>query len=290
MPREPRTAFVFAGGGSLGAVEVGMLEALLAAGVRADLTVGSSVGAVNALYFAADPSPDGVRRLAAVWRGVRRKEVFPVAPLRAVLALLAATPSLVDPGALRRLLERRLPLGRLEDAHIPCCVVATDLLSGREVRLTRGPTVDALLASAAIPAVFPPVLWQDQALIDGGVAANTPVSVAIDLGAERVVVLPTGTSCALEGVPSGALELAIHALNLLIARQLVVDVERFGSRVEIAVVPPLCPVKVSPHDFSQADELIQRAAKDTRQWLAAGGLARRDVPHELVPHEHGAAL
>jgi NTE family protein len=290
MAPEPRTAFVFAGGGSLGAIEVGMLEALLAGGVHADLTVGSSVGAINAVYFAADPSADGVRRLAAIWRGVRRKEIFPLAPLRGVLALVAAVPSLVDPSALRRLLERRLPRERLENARIPCCVVATDLLSGREVRLTRGPAADALLASAAIPAVFPPVLWQGRALIDGGVAANTPVSVAVALGAERLIVLPTGTSCALDGAPTGALGLAIHALNLLIARQLVVDVERFGSHVQIAVVPPLCPVKVSPYDFSQSGALIELAAQGTREWLAAGGLAGGGVPHELLPHEHRAAV
>src|SRR5437870_926045 len=95
-----RTAFVFAGGGSLGAVEVGMLKALVAHGVRADFVVGASVGAINAAYFAGDPSATGVARLEAVWRGIRRRDVFPVAPFSGLLGLFARRDSLVKPEAL----------------------------------------------------------------------------------------------------------------------------------------------------------------------------------------------
>ncbi len=96
-----RTAFVFAGGGSLGAIEVGMLRALVERGINADVVVGSSVGAINAVQFAADPTPQGVERLQRIWRTVRRQEVFPVSPLGALLRLLTQRGHLAAQTALR---------------------------------------------------------------------------------------------------------------------------------------------------------------------------------------------
>ena len=84
-----KTAFVLAGGGSLGAVEVGMLECLVAAGVRADLVVGASVGAINGAYFAAHPDSEGVQRLRAIWAGLHRRDIFPFAPFGGFLSLLS---------------------------------------------------------------------------------------------------------------------------------------------------------------------------------------------------------
>ncbi len=280
------TAFVFAGGGSLGAVEVGMLHALVERGVRPDFVVGASVGAINAVYYAGAPDAAGVERLAGVWRRLRRADAFPVSMVRGVLGFLRGSTSLVDPSALRALIARELPYARLEDARIPCRVIASNLLDGSEVVLSTGSAVDALLASAAIPGVFPPVELDGEHLIDGGISSNTPLSTAIELGARRVIVLPTGYACALTRPPSGALAVALHALTLLIARQLVVDVLRWRERREILVVPPLCPVESSPYDFSASPALIERAAKTTRAWLAAGGLERPELPHQLTPHEH----
>jgi NTE family protein len=157
--RAPRStyAFVLAGGGSLGAVEVGMLRALAAAGITPDLVVGSSVGAINGAYFASDPTRERVDRLEGIWRSLRRWDVFPLAPLATVLGLLSGRDHLVDPGSLRGILERHLSATVLEKARVPCHVVATDLWSGDAVRLSEGPAVDALLASTAIPGIFPPV-------------------------------------------------------------------------------------------------------------------------------------
>ena len=281
--RQPRTAFVFAGGGSLGAVEVGMLRALTDAGIEADFVVGSSVGAINAAYFAGDPTPHGVRRLERIWRSVSRADLFPARPVRGVLALLGSRDSMVSPTALRTLLEQHLAYRRLERAVIPCHVVATDLLTGEEVVLSSGPTVKALLASTAIPGVFPPVHLRGRHLVDGGVASNTPVASAVRLGAERIVVLPTGFSCPLERRPLDAVGVALQALNLLIARQLALDVERLRLEAELRVVPPLCPLARSPHDFSGTAELIERAARVTRDWLDGGGLEQAGVPGSLRP-------
>jgi NTE family protein len=282
------TAFVLAGGGSLGAVQVGMLRALVAAGVAPDLVVGASAGAINACYFAGDPTARGVAELERIWGSLRRRDVFPMRWLQGGLGAVGVRRHLVDVGPLRRLLAAHLPQADLARTALPCRVVATDLMSGEEVALADGSAVDAVLASAAIPGVFPPVELDGRFLIDGAIANNTPVSTAVALGARRVVVLPTGWSCALTEPPASALGMALHAVSLLISRQLRVDVERLQSRAALHVVPPLCPIAVGPHDFRLAGAWIERAAASTRQWLDAGGLERADVPAELGFHLHEA--
>lgn len=282
---ENRTALVLAGGGSFGAVQVGMLRALVAFGITPDLVVGSSVGAINGAYYAGTPTAQGVTQLEMIWRGLRRREIFPFG-WRSLLALLTHRNFVVDPGGLRRVIEERLPYRNLEQAAIPLHVVATDLLGGGSVRLSGGPAVEAVLASCAIPAAFPPVHIGERYLIDGAVASNTPISVAVELGARRVVVLPTGFACALEAPPQDAIGCALHAITLLVAHQLVMEIERHREQVEIITVPPLCPLTVSPYDFSHAGELIQRAADQTSRWLDRHGLTRQRVPDALRGHSH----
>ena len=287
MPDAGPTAFVLAGGGSLGAVEVGMLKALVAHGLGADLVVGASVGAINAAYYAGRPTVAGIDALDAVWRKLGTKDVFPFSPVKGFFGFIGWQDGFVDPGPLERLLRRSIPFKRIEDATLPCHIVATDVLDGGEVVLSSGPILPALQASAAIPGVFPPVAHDGRTLFDGGVASNTPIATAIDKGARRVIVLPTGYSCALKAPPHGALALALHALTLMIVRQLVIDVERFRNRADIVVVPPLCPVETSPYDFGATPSLIDRAEASTTTWLATGGLGRHGVPIELPPHGHG---
>jgi len=282
----PRTAIVLAGGGSLGAIEVGMLKALTAYGVRADLVVGASVGAINGACFAGSPDEAGVRILERLWRGIRQEQVFRFSRLHGLLDLASRRNYLVSPEPLRNLLERCLPFQRLEDAAIPCHVVATDILRGTEVVLSSGPAVEALMASASIPPIFPPVRIGDRFLVDGGLANHTPVSTAVALGATRVIVLPTGFGCAVEKPPNGAVAMALHALNLLIARQLVLDIERFHDAVELVVLPPLCPVAIFPYDFAHTGELIDRAEVATRDWIGRGGLRKSRVPGSLRLHHH----
>ena len=279
----PRTTFVLAGGGSFGAVQAGMLRELVGHGVTADAVIGSSVGAINGAWFAGNPSADGVARLEAIWRGLRRSDIFPFA-WSAVAALLGRRDFVVDPGALRALLRQHLPYREIRDAVVPLHIVATDLLGGGTVCLSEGSVVEAVMASCAIPAAFPPVRVGHHYLIDGAVASNTPISVAVERGAERVIVLPTGFACALQSPPRGAIACALQAITLLTAHQLVGEIERFRERVEIITVPPLCPLAVSPYDFSQGAELIERAAAQTRRWLDMGGLSKSRVPGALRPH------
>jgi NTE family protein len=132
-----------------------MLRALLEAGVKPDLVVGTSVGAINAAYFAGDPTLVGIANLEALWRSLKRTDILPLS-WRGLLGFLRRRDHLVPSDGLRRLLDLHLPYRNLEDAALPVHVVATDFLSGEAVVLSRGPATQAVLASSAIPAAFPP--------------------------------------------------------------------------------------------------------------------------------------
>ncbi len=284
-----KTAFVFAGGGSLGAIQVGMLRELVAWGVMPDIVIGASAGAINGAYFACNPGVAGAGRLDTLWRGIRRSDILPWS-WRSVWSMFGGNRGhLVEAAGLRGLLAQHFGPRRLEAAELPLHVVATDMHSGDEVLLSSGSIVDAVLASAAIPGVFPPVQFEGRTLIDGGVANNTPVSTAIALGATRVIVLPAGFTCAERRPPRGALEHAFNALSLLVARQLVNDLQHFADRAQISVVPPLCPLDISPYDYSKCGELIDRAAATTAQWLQGKGLDSQRIPGALAPHSHDEA-
>jgi NTE family protein len=206
---------------------------------------GSSVGAINAAYFAGAPNEAGVTRLAQIWSRLRRRDVFPFTFASAV-GLLRHPDYIVDPSGLRRLIEKNLPYGRLEDATIPVHITATDF-EGMAAVLSNGPAIDAILASAAIPGIFPPVRIDGQTLMDGAIATNTPIQTAADLGASRLIVLPTGYACDLKEPPKGAIARALHAITLLIEWQLIRDLERLGDEIYVCIVPTLYPLDVSPY-------------------------------------------
>jgi len=210
-----KTAFVFTGGRSLGAIQVGMLRVLLSSGVKPDFVVGASVGAINASYFVGAPNAAGVATLEQIWSGLRRADIFPFS-LASAFGLIRHQGHIVDPSKLRRVIETNLLYSRLEDAQIPLYIMATNQ-QGTGIRLSNGPAVDAILASTAIPGVFPPVNVNGEALMDGAIAANTPVRLASELGASRIIILPTGYACALKQPPMRAIGKALHAITLMIA-------------------------------------------------------------------------
>lgn len=278
------TAFVLSGGASLGSIQVGMLLALAEAGIAPDLIVGTSVGAVNGGWLAARSDLAGIGGLADVWRSLTRHDVFPTRPIVGLLGFLGKLPNLVPATGLRRLLNRHLEFSRLEEAPTPLHVVATDVMSGHDVLLSSGNAVDAIAASAAIPAVLPPVHLNGRELMDGGVVNNTPLSHAVALGADVIYVLPTGYACALSTPPRGVMAMALHALTLAINQRLAADIARTEGTVDLRVVPPPCPTRVSPIDFSQASLLIEHAHREATRWLAQPPVSGQAVL--LAPHRH----
>jgi len=280
-----KTAFVFAGGGSFGAIQVGMMQSLASHGIAADMVVGSSVGAINGAFYAGDPTLDGVKRLAAIWRGLKRHDVFPIS-VRTLLGFLWRRDFLIPHDGIRKLIDDHIPYRNLEEAKVPVHIVATDIITGDSVVLSDGPTADAIVASTAIPGAFSPIHYKDYYLADGAVSSNTPVRIAVKKGAKRLIILPTGHACANEAPPVGAVANALHALTLLISRQLVGELENLGPDIEYYVVPPLCPLVGSPYDFSRTADHIARAIDATDAWLADKGLQQSEIPHELRPHDH----
>lgn len=281
-----KTAVVLAGGGSLGAVQVGMLQAVIETQLKIDLVVGASVGAINGAYFACKPSVEGVAELADFWCGLGQQDIFPFSLLSAAKALLQRRGHILDNTGLRRMITSALPVSRLEDCALPLHVLTTDLLSGAEVLQSQGDLLNALLASAAIPLVYPAIEIDGHLLVDGGVSSNTPIASAVALGATRILVLPTGFGCACKEAPKGLVALALHTLNLMSMRQLVRDIELHAAHAQIHVAEPLCPLGVSVFDFTQTRRLIERAHLQTHAWLDAGGLRQTGVPDSLHAHSH----
>jgi NTE family protein len=152
-----KTALVFAGGGSYGAIQVGMLHSLAARGISADMVVGSSVGALNGAYYAGDPTLKGVLQLETIWRGLTRHDVFPVT-WRTLLGFLWRRDFLIPHDGIRKLIDDHLPYRNLQDAELPIHIVATDIVTGDSVVLSEGSAAQAIIASTAIPGAFAPLL------------------------------------------------------------------------------------------------------------------------------------
>jgi NTE family protein len=187
---------------------------------------------------------------------------------------------------LRNLLHQHLLFDDLEDAPIQLLVVATDLLTGREVPLHTGDAHRAVLASCAIPGIFPPVPLDGMALVDGGLANNTAISQAVIAGAEKVYVLPSGYACALPEPPRSPLGAVTHALTILMHQRLIADVAFYANDVDLIVLPPPCPLRTSPANFGRAQELIGAAYDTATASLTEDG-GRRPRPEQLVAmHTH----
>jgi len=282
--RRSRVAFVLSGGGSLGATQVGMLQALFDAGIEPDILVGTSVGAVNAAWVAGWPGREGVAKLAEIWTSLRRDDVFPLG-WTAAMGLLGRGKHLISNAGLRTILERHMPYERLEQAQLPVHIVATELKSGRAMVLSSGPAVPALLASCAIPGVFPPVTIGRRKMVDGGVANHTPIATAVELGARIIYVLPIGYPW-LHEEPANALGMALQALAGLVEQRLEAEIAGYKDVADIRVVPAIEPMPVSPADFSHTQELIERGHVSAATLVEA---YRRDKPEPAPKMKRVAA-
>ena len=283
-------AFVLTGGGSLGAVHVGMLEALYERGIAPDLIVGTSVGAINGAFIASRPqTQETARSLGDIWRDLRRSHVFPMDFAGGFLGFAGLRKHFVSNRPLRRLLQNNSEFADLTDAPIPLHIIATDAATGQEVALVRGNVVDAVLASSALPGIFPPMDWEGRLLIDGGISNYAPISHAIEGGADTVYVLASGTACGLSEPPSGAIPMLLHSMSFLVTGRFVVEVGHLQQQTNLIVLPPPCPLNVASHDFSKADALIAGSYETAGAFLdefEATGLA--PLPNHLMrigPHQ-----
>jgi NTE family protein len=282
------TAFVLTGGGSLGAVQVGMLQALAQRGVKPDLLVGASCGALNAAWVAGHGmSNDSLSELAGVWTRLRRSDIFPVDARQVLRGLLGLSPAVVTNRKLRQFIDTHASIHDLAQAQVPTHLVAADLLSGRDVLISTGDLATGVLASCAIPGVLPPVEHAGLHLIDGALAPQTGIAQAVDLGASVVYILPTGAACALTQAPHSAAGVALHSLTQLIEQRLIHEIAALQDAITIKLIPPLCPLTVSAADFSHAKELITRARRSSLRWIDSGGTDLPDPERFLALHRHG---
>jgi NTE family protein len=274
------TAFVLQGGGSLAAAQVGMLRALCEAGIVPDLVVGSSAGAINAVSYAHDPTPHGLDQLEALWAKVRRGTVFPINALDIVNGLIGRRNGVASPRRLRALLERCVGDRLLEDSPVPVHVIATDVATGEPVTLSSGPALEALLASTAMPGVFPPVPLDGRLLADGGVAADTPVLQAEELGATVTYVLPAVAAVRSLETARGAVAHFLRAVSHVYDRAAATDVTAARGRVH--VLPAPTHHEVNPFDFRLTGTFVREGYAVARARLLAGEPAPASAPRRLA--------
>jgi NTE family protein len=258
-PTSSRKAFVFSGGGTFGAAQVGMLRALFEHGLQPDLVVGTSAGALNAAFLAGRPDLERVHELGDLWRHAPARQIFPIRPGALMAGMTGRRDHLVPNDGLREWIEDCLTYDRLEQAAVPLHVVATDLLDGGPVVLSEGPAVPALLASTALPGIFPPIEIHDRLLIDGGMSADIPLDEAITLGATEIWVLPPAGAGELRP-PRGAIGVLLRAMSGLLDRRLPAHAtSETPEGKTIHVLPPLSAEGRSMFDFRETDELIDEA-------------------------------
>ena len=237
-PPHMRTAFVLGGGGGpLGAHEVGMLHALLERGVVPDLVVGTSVGAINGVAVAAEPSVAAVERLTEMWTAIDRSDVFGGSVFGRLATLVRTRTHLHDADGLRRLLTDALPVERIEDLAVPFQCAAASIERACEHWFADGPIVDAVLASAAVPGLLPPVRIGDEHFIDGGIVNSIPVSRAVALGAERIFVLHVGRLDRPLEPPRWPWEVGLVAFEIARRHRFVGDLAALPEAIELHVLP-----------------------------------------------------
>jgi NTE family protein len=252
----PREVVVFSGGGSLGAAQVGALQALFEAGIVPDAVVGCSVGAINAAYIAVDPTFERAVALENVWRSMSSRQVFPDARYAVARRLLARSDHLYDPTGMRSVISSAMPLMDLAETAIPCHIVTTDLIAGVPTWWTEGDPLEVLSATACLPGIFPPVRLGESLHVDGGVSCPVPTQRALDLGAARVWVLNVSRDF------HGWAAARMSALDVLLESFAIsrshlgrlAPVAAAGQRV--AVLPALAIGRHDLRDFSKTPRLI----------------------------------
>ncbi|MCB1005160.1 MAG: patatin-like phospholipase family protein [Acidimicrobiales bacterium] len=279
--RRAKVAFVLSGGGNLGAIQVGMLRALVERDIRPDLVLGCSVGALNGAAYAADPTPAGVRRLEELWLAIDDDEVMPSGWLPPTVMLARKRPSVHGNDGLRALVAESLGVERFEDLKVPFQCVATAVEPAQEAWFEHGPLVDPILASAALPGIFPLVSIGDLRYMDGAVVNDVPVTRAHALGARTIYVLHVGTLDRPWLDPKRPLDVIVQAYWIARRHRYREDLAALPARVRVEVLPVGSPPRLKYNDFSHSRELMTQAYAATAAHLDARRARGRGSPEAL---------
>ncbi|RBY90263.1 patatin-like phospholipase family protein [Blastococcus sp. TBT05-19] len=274
VPAEPgSTAFVLGGGGVLGAAEVGMLQALLERGIRPDLVVGTSVGAINGALVAADPTPGAVDRLRRVWQELGSRGVFAGSVLARARTLARTRTHLHPREPLRDLLTAHLPVRTFAELRVPFQCVAASIERAAEHWFTEGSLLDAVLASSAVPGLLPPVELDGEHYLDGGLVHSIPVGRAVALGAGTIYVLHVGRIDRPLRPPTRPWDVGFVAFEIARRHRFAADLAALPPGVTVHVLPSGDPVGAGTlryRDFSGVADRIERAYAASCEHLDGG--------------------
>jgi NTE family protein len=269
IPLPAPVGFVLGGGGSLGAMQVGMLRALANRGIAPDLVTGTSVGSVNGSLVALDPD-HAADRLARLWAGMTRARVFPGGPLAQLRTLRRERRYLFpNTGLVGVLAEGLGGVTNFAELRLPFGAVAVDAVTGLPVLMTSGELVPAVLASAAIPGIYPPVQHEGKVLYDGGVLANVPIRQALAMGAKSLVVLDCTFPGHLPEVPGTLAETLLFWATLGMRNQAVLEADLAAEAVPVVYLPGAPVQAVTPLDFGHTAELIESSYAASTEFLAS---------------------
>jgi NTE family protein len=258
--------FALGGGGSLGAIQVGMLQALHAHGVNADLVAGTSIGALNGAVVAAAPHAPP-ERLERIWRNLDQRAILPGGVVRRLVTLRRARTSLFETTAIRAIFEREVGDIAIEDLAVPFRAMAVDADTTELVALRDGPLVSALLASSAIPGVFPPVRRDGRELYDGALVTNTPVLEVLAMGASSVVVLDCQFPGRRIARPHNIVETILYAMTVAMRQQVLRDLPVAAEAVPVVFIPGPAHAAISPLDFRHGARLVDDARRVADEFL-----------------------
>jgi NTE family protein len=253
------TAFVLGGGGNLGAVQVGMLRALLEHDIAPDAVVGCSVGALNGAALCEDPTVERVERLIELWKSLHGKDVMPSGWFSTAVQFARRGEALHSLGPLREVVESFLTAERFEDLRVHFECVVTDVDRAAEVWLDHGSLADAILASSAIPSVYPSVVIDGVRYRDGAIVNDVPISRAVDLGADTIYVLHVGTFDRPRAELKRPLDAAVEAYWIARRHRFIRDLHGLPANVEAVLLPTGAPPRLPFNDFTHSEELIEHA-------------------------------
>lgn len=279
--RRDRTAFAISGGGARGAAQVGMLRALIERDITPDFVVGVSIGAWNGAWLAHRPDLDWVKRLEEVWRNVSRRTLDMVW-WRAARNMVRRKPSLYEGSGLSRFVARHLQVHNFEDLAVPFHTVAIDLTMGTKAVFSHGPLAPAVLASSAIPGIFPPVMIEGRQHVDGGLVDPTGLDTAIELGARRIYVLDSGYAGRLPA-PLGSMNAIVdHTFQIAAQHRTRWTIQQVGRSVDIIHLRPDAGFLRHSMDFGATDFYLDEGYRYAAQVLDGRRKRRRSMP-ELAP-------